>query len=47
MTLFDEIITKGKRVSAHRPVPRVVVDATVWTQAVHAFADERTTLLGL
>ncbi|HYL50296.1 MAG TPA: NADH-quinone oxidoreductase subunit C, partial [Stellaceae bacterium] len=47
MTLFNEIITKGKRVSAHRPVPRVVVDATVWTQAVHAFADERTTLLGL
>src|SRR5690348_3939354 len=47
MTTLRELLAKGKRIAAHRPAPRVVVDATTWTQAAHALADERATLLGL
>jgi Ni,Fe-hydrogenase III large subunit len=47
VTAVSELLAKGRRVTAHRPVPRVIVDATTWTQAAHALADERATLLGL
>ncbi|HYL34142.1 MAG TPA: NADH-quinone oxidoreductase subunit C [Stellaceae bacterium] len=47
MAVLSELLAKGKRVGSHRPMPRAIVDATVWTQAVHALADERATLLGL
>jgi Ni,Fe-hydrogenase III large subunit len=47
MAVVSEFLAKGSRVAAHRPVPRVLVEATTWTQAAHALADERVTLLGL
>ena len=47
MAALSEFLAKGKRVGSHRPMPRAIIDATVWTQAVHALADERATLLGL
>jgi len=47
MTVLSELLAKGKRVAAHRPAPRAVVDAATWMQAAHALADERATLLGL
>ncbi|HKR19898.1 MAG TPA: hydrogenase expression protein HypE [Stellaceae bacterium] len=47
MTVLDELLAKGQRIAAHRPAPRAIVDATTWTQAAHALADERATLLGL
>lgn len=47
MAVLTELLAKGERVAAHRPVPRVIVDANRWTQAVHALADEQATLLGL
>lgn len=47
MTVLDELLAKGTRVAAHRPAPRTIVDATTWTHAAHALADERATLLGL
>jgi len=47
MTVLDELVAEGRSVAAHRPVPRVIVDTTVWTRAAHALADERATLLAL
>jgi Ni,Fe-hydrogenase III large subunit len=47
MTLLAELLAKGERVAAHRPVPRAIVETTTWMQAAHALADERATLLGL
>src|SRR5579875_2370895 len=47
MAPLDELLAKGKRIAAHRPVPRAVVDRAGWTQAAHALADGRASLLGL
>lgn len=47
MAVLSELLAKGKRVGAHRPVPRMIVDATTWALAAHALADGRATLLGL
>lgn len=47
MTVLRELLANGKPIAAHRPMPRVVVDATIWALAAQTLADERTTLLGL
>ncbi|SRR5579875_2561393 len=47
MSALDELLAPGRRIAAHRPVPRATIDATTWTRAAHALADERATLLGL
>src|SRR5487761_128219 len=47
MAILSELLAKGRRVAAHRPVPRALIDPTIWMQAAHALADERATLLGL
>jgi|SRR5579872_2572524 len=47
MPVLRDLLAKGRRVAVHRPVPRAIVDATTWTQAAHALAEERATLLGL
>ncbi len=47
MTFVLALTDKGKRVAAHRPWPRVEVDADVWRQAVLGIAAGEATLLGL
>src|SRR5487761_295614 len=47
MAILSELLAKGRRVAAHRPVPRALIDPTIWMHAAHALADERATLLGL
>jgi len=47
MAVLSDLLANGRRVAAHRPVPRAIVDATMWMQAAHVLADERVTLLGL
>jgi len=47
MAALSELLAKGKRVEAHRPVPRAMLDANTWMEAAHALADERMTLLTL
>jgi Ni,Fe-hydrogenase III large subunit len=47
MTFIAALASKGNRVPAHRPWPRVVVDADVWRQAVLGLAAGEATLLGL
>src|SRR5579863_1600025 len=47
MPVLRDLLAKGRRVAVHRPVPRAIVDAATWTQATHALAEERATLLGL
>ncbi len=47
MTFISALIDKGENVTAHRPWPRVIVDADVWRQAVLGIAAGEATLLGL
>jgi Ni,Fe-hydrogenase III large subunit/Ni,Fe-hydrogenase III component G len=45
-TLID-VIHGGRRVEAHRPWPRVVVDREIWNAVVGQLAEGQATLLGL
>ena len=47
MTFLSALANRGERVAAHRPWPRVVVDAATWRQAVLGIAAGEATLLGL
>ena len=47
MTALGEILSSGLLVAAHRPWPRVIVDAGGWESAAYLAADGRCTLLGL
>ena len=47
MTLVSALLEKGRRIPAHRPWPRVVVDDQRWQQAVLGIAAGEATLLGL
>jgi Ni,Fe-hydrogenase III large subunit len=47
MTTLGELIGMGRRVDAHRPWPRIVVDAAAWRLAADELRDRRLTLLGL
>ena len=47
MSFVSALAEKGDRVAAHRPWPRVVVDADVWRQAVLGIAAGEATMLGL
>jgi len=47
MTALDELVAKGQRIAAHRPVPRAIVDTTVWERATQALANSGAILLGL
>ncbi len=44
---LDEIAKSGRKVEAHRPWPRVVVDKDLWRTAIQDLAESRLTLLGL
>jgi len=47
MTLLGEIIAQGEPTVAHRPWPRVAVDAAAWSAAADALADGLFTLISL
>jgi Ni,Fe-hydrogenase III large subunit len=47
MSFLSALADKGNRVAAHRPWPRVVVDADAWRQAVLGVAAGEATMLGL
>jgi Ni,Fe-hydrogenase III large subunit len=47
MATLGELIGMGQRADAHRPWPRVAVDAAAWRLAADALRDGRLTLLGL
>jgi Ni,Fe-hydrogenase III large subunit len=47
MSLLGEIVHEGLRVEAHRPWPRVIVDANTWNLVSTRLADGHLTLLGL
>ncbi len=47
MTDLAELIGRGRRIEAHRPKPRAVVDATTWQLAVDGLRQGHLTLLGL
>ena len=47
MTFISALEDKGEMVAAHRPWPRVVVDADAWRQAILGIAAGEATLLGL
>jgi len=47
MTFLSALAMRGNRVPAHRPWPRVVVNAPTWRQAVVGVAAREATLLGL
>src|SRR3954454_4462513 len=47
MTFLSALANRGDRVIAHRPWPRVVVDADTWRQAVLGIAAGEATMLGL
>jgi Ni,Fe-hydrogenase III large subunit len=47
MSFLSALADKGNRVAAHRPWPRVVIDADAWRQAVLGVAAGEATLLGL
>ena len=47
MTALGDILEKGRRIAAHHPWPRVIVDAEGWESATFLAADGRCTLLGL
>src|SRR5208282_5494971 len=47
MTALGDLIGQGKKVAAHRPRPRAVVNAKTWTLAAAALGQGRLTLLGL
>src|SRR5262245_56853793 len=47
MTFLSALESRGSRVAAHRPWPRVLVDAPTWRQAVIGVSAGEATLLGL
>ncbi|MGN6750604.1 MAG: hydrogenase large subunit [Xanthobacteraceae bacterium] len=47
MPSIETIVAQGRAVEAHRPWPRVDVDAEVWTAAADEIAEGRATLLAL
>ena len=47
MPSLQSIVTQGRAVEAHRPWPRAVVSAELWTAAADELAEGRATLLGL
>ena len=47
MAALGDLIGGGKQIAAHRPWPRVIVDAEGWRSASAALRDGRLTLLGL
>ncbi len=47
MPFLSALIEQGSLVDAHRPWPRVVVDADIWREAVAGLAAGEATLLGL
>ncbi|HXF87385.1 MAG TPA: NADH-quinone oxidoreductase subunit C [Xanthobacteraceae bacterium] len=47
MTNVREIVSQGRRVGAHRPWPRIIVNAEQWRGIAAELAAGRTTLLGL
>jgi len=47
MSALQDLVGQGKKVAAHRPRPRAVVNAKTWTLAAAALGQGRLTLLGL
>jgi Ni,Fe-hydrogenase III large subunit len=47
MPSLDDLIREGRRIQQHRPVPRAVVDATIWSFAAGQLAAGHWQLLGL
>lgn len=47
MTTVREIVSQGRRVGAHRPWPRIIVNAEQWRGIAAELAAGRATLLGL
>jgi Ni,Fe-hydrogenase III large subunit len=47
MPFMSALIRRGRRIEAHRPYPRVVVDEETWRQATLGLAAGEATLLGL
>jgi hypothetical protein len=47
MPFLSALTDRGGRIEAHRPWPRVVVDAATWRQAIVGLAAGEATLLGL
>jgi Ni,Fe-hydrogenase III large subunit len=47
MAALDDIIARGRRVAAHRPWPRVIVDPDTWGAVAGAFIEGEATLLSL
>ena len=47
MTTLSDLVTQGRPVEAHRPWPRAIVDAGVWSLAAEDLRDGRLCLLGL
>ncbi len=47
MPAFAELIARGRRVEAHRPYPRIVVDEELWGALAATLAEGHASLLGL
>ncbi len=47
MPFLSALTDRGRRIEAHRPWPRIVVDAATWRQAIVGLAAGEATLLGL
>ncbi len=47
MPFISALANRGTRIEAHRPWPRIVVDAATWRQAIVGLAAGEATLLGL
>ena len=47
MPFLSALTDRGRRIEAHRPWPRIVVDVATWRQAIVGLAAGEATLLGL
>ena len=47
MPFLSELASRGSLVEAHRPWPRILVNADTWRQAIVGLAAGEATLLGL
>ena len=47
MAVLADLIAAGIRIGAHRPWPRVLVGAELWSAAAAALADSTLTLVAL
>ena len=47
MAFMSALTKRGRRIEAHRPWPRVVVDVETWRQAIVGIAAGEATLSGL